>query len=219
MSNLLIINSSPNGDYSKSSQLTERFSKEMSAITGELKVTVRDLGANPIPHLNPVTLSGFFSDPEQHSDEQVEATRVSTELIAELKLADIVIIGAAMHNFMVTSGLKAYIDQVARAGETFKYTDKGPVGLLKDKKVYVIKASGGDYSEMPMKGMDFLQPYLTFMLGFIGLDDVTFINHGGAAMGPDMAKAAESKTHREISQAVLELSKKLDLEVSQGAAA
>lgn len=215
MNNLLVINSSPNGDYSKSTgltaSLTEKLVGKLKDGSDALNIQVRDLGAQEVPHLNAVTLSGFFSDSSQHTPEQAVATQVSDDLIGELIAADTIIIGAAMHNYMITSGLKAYLDQVTRAGKTFNYTDKGPVGHLKNKKVIVIKTSGGDYSQAPMKDMDFLQPYLTFALGFIGLKDVTFINHGGAAMGAEIAAAVDARVEDEMNQLVEQL---LDLETA-----
>lgn len=202
MTKLLVLKSSPNGDYSKSSQLADNFKNLLADNINDLRIAVRDLSETNVPHLNPVTLSGFFTNPAEHTDEQKSAISLSEEMIEELESADIIVIGAAMHNYMVTSGLKAYIDQVTRAGKTFNYTDTGPVGLLKNKKVYVVKTSGGDYSAEPMKSMDYLQPYLTFVLGFIGLNDVSFINHGGAAMGEEMAKAADARSENAIVEAV-----------------
>ena len=89
-----------------------------------------------------------------------------------------------MYNFSIPSTLKAWIDHIARAGRTFRYTEAGPQGLLIGKKVYVVSARGGKTSGTPM---DFEEPYLRGVLGFLGLTDVTFINVEGLAMGPDAA--------------------------------
>ncbi|OUS38602.1 hypothetical protein A9R01_03055 ['Osedax' symbiont bacterium Rs2_46_30_T18] len=184
MQNVLIINSSPNIGFSKSTQLTALFAEQLS---NDFNITLRDLGTNPPQHLDQVALSGFFTPADQHSDTQKAALAFSNELIAELKAADILIIGSAMHNHSITSGLKAYFDQVARAGITFQYGANGPEGLLTGKQAYVITTSGGDYSLDFMKEMDFQTPYLKHILAFIGINEVEFIPSQGSAMGPEVA--------------------------------
>ena len=114
--------------------------------------------------------------------------------MGELETADVIVIGAPMHNFSLPSGLKAWIDHVARVGKTFRYTDEGPEGLLKSKKVFVLTARGGNYSEnSPVHAMDHQAPYLRTILGFMGLDDVTFIHAQGVAQGEDGVRKAEAK--------------------------
>ena len=105
-----------------------------------------------------------------------------------------------MHNFGIPSGLKAYVDHFARAGETFKYTENGPVGLLEDKPVYVLATRGGDYSENGYPQMDFVLPYLKTVFGFIGLNDVTALQANGLAMGEEAVAAAIAKVEEEIDQ-------------------
>ena len=124
---------------------------------------------------------------DQHSETQKSALALSNELIAELKAADILIIGSAMHNHIITSGLKAYFDQVARAGMTFQYGANGPEGLLTGKQAYVITTAGGDYSLDFMKKLDFQTPYLRHILAFIGINEVEFIPSQGSAMGSEVA--------------------------------
>jgi FMN-dependent NADH-azoreductase len=103
-----------------------------------------------------------------------------------------------MYNFSVSSGLKAWIDHVARAVLTFKYTESGPVGLLQDKKVYVFTSRGGVYSQGPAKSMDFHETYLRGVLGFIGLTDITFVHTEGLAMGAEAAANAVTQTRDAI---------------------
>ena len=110
--------------------------------------------------------------------------------MAELQSADIVVIGAPMYNFSVSSTLKAWIDHVARAGVTFKYGANGPEGLLKNKKLYVFTSRGGVYSQGPAKSMDFHETYLRAVLGFLGITDISFIHAEGLAMGEDAVNSA-----------------------------
>jgi FMN-dependent NADH-azoreductase len=107
------------------------------------------------------------------------AIRHSDENIHAVKEADILVIGAPMYNFAIHSTLKAWIDHIVRKGETFNVTEKGAEGLVKGKKVYVALSSGGIYSEGPWKEMDFVEPYLRSILGFIGLTDITFVRVEG----------------------------------------
>jgi len=116
--------------------------------------------------------------------------------------ADVIVIGAPMYNFSVTSGLKAWVDHVARAGRTFKYGANGPEGLVAGKKVYVITASGGVYSEGPASGYDFLATYLRAVLGFLGMTDVTFIRAEGVAMGDDAVASTLAKSRSAIEDIV-----------------
>src|SRR5690606_13561196 len=104
------------------------------------------------------------------------------------------------YNFSITSGLKAWIDHVARAGVTFKYAESGPVGLLTGKKVYIFTATGGVYTSGPAQGMDFLGTYLRAVLGFISLTDVTFVHSEGLAMGEAGVEKALAQTGATINE-------------------
>ncbi len=205
MSRLLAISSSPNPAGSKTKALIDQFIQDWSAKDPKAEVTTRDLGTNPPPHLDGQTIGAFYTPAEDLSDTQKTQLAYSDTVIAELQEADVILIGAPMHNFGIPSSLKAWIDHVARVGKTFKYGDNGPVGLLKDKKVFILAARGGDYSEnSPAHPMDQITPYLKTVLGFIGLTDVTFINAEGVAMGEDGLVAARNK----VSERVLETAPK-----------
>jgi len=159
-------------------------------------VVHRDLAAAPLPHLDGATIGAFFTPAEARSDEQRGLIAASEQVIAELRAADTIVLGVPMHNFGIPSTLKAWIDHAARAGETFQYTENGPVGLLEGKKVYVLSAHGGDYSEgSPAAAMDFVTPYLKAVLGFLGLTDVDFVAAHGVAMGErdEILAAAEAR--------------------------
>jgi FMN-dependent NADH-azoreductase len=194
MATLLYINSSVRNEGSISRQVTGEFISKWKAARPGDNVVERDLAAQPLPHLNEEMLGAFFTPAEQRSAAQAQAARLSDDAVAELVSADIIVIGAPMYNFSVSSGLKAWIDHVARAGLTFKYTESGPVGLLQGKKVYVFTSRGGVYSQGPAKSMDFHETYLRGVLGFLGLTDVSFIHTEGLAMGEEAVASAIAQT-------------------------
>lgn len=159
------------------------------------RIITRDLTRAPIPHLGETTLTGFFTPTDQRSPEQQAAVQLSDELIAELKAADVLVLGVPMYNFGIPSTLKAWIDHVARAGVTFKYTENGPAGLLQGKKVYVLAARGGVYRGTPL---DTQTAYLKNVLGFLGLTDVSVVYAEGLALGEAAKSRAEAAANEEI---------------------
>lgn len=190
MTNILIINSSPTITYSVSRHLTRTFLDNFILSAGSHAVMERDVGLNPPPHLTEAVVGAYFArgalTPEQQS-----AVELSDELVAEFMEADVIVIGAPMHNFGVTSGLKAYIDHIVRAGKTFAFGAAGPVGLVSDKAVFVLTARGSDYGEgSALQSMDFQETYLRTILGFIGITEVTFIHCQGLAISEEIRAAA-----------------------------
>ena len=180
MKKILHIVSSALGEASVSKKLGNAIIGKIKARYPDSTVKERNLATNPFPHLGEVQIGSWFTPAENRSPEQVNAIKISDEAIAELQEADIYVIGAPFYNFAIPSSLKAYIDHIARSGVTFRYNEKGqPEGLLKNKKVYVAIASGGVYSEGETKPFDFVSPYLKFILGFLGITDVTFIRAEG----------------------------------------
>ena len=198
MTSVLHIQSSVRNEGSISRQLTSEFLDQWKATHPGAPVVQRDLAENPIPHLNEQTLGAFFTPAEQRTPEQREIVRLSDSLVAEVFAADVIVIGAPMYNFSISSTLKAWIDHIARAGVTFKYTESGPVGLVQNKKVYVFTSRGGVYSQGPGKAMDFHETYLRGVLGFIGITDITFIHTEGLAMGEDATQNALKQTRTAI---------------------
>ena len=148
-------------------KIVERFQR-----SGDAKVVTRDL-ADPLPLLTEEWIGANFTDPAERSDAQKETLALSDELVAELKAADVVLIGLPIYNFGVPGALKAWIDLVARARETFRYSEYGPVGLLEGKRAIVTVASGGTEAG---SNIDFASTYLKHVLGFIGITDVVFVN-------------------------------------------
>ena len=188
MTNVLIIDSAATGDAS----VTRRLTGELEAVLrgrGPVRIVHRDVGTHPIPHLTAET-SPAIRGAEAETDAARDALALSDTLIAELKAADLVVIGAPMYNFGIASTLKAWFDHVLRAGITFRYSEAGPEGLLKGKKTIVIESRAGLYSAGPSAAMDSQEPHLRTLLGFMGLDDSTFVRVEKLAFGPDQAAAS-----------------------------
>lgn len=180
--NILHLISSPRKAGSYSIQLGNALVQKLEAAYSGSTVKVHDLTNTPFPHLEEIHLQSFFTPAESRTPALQEAVRHSDEAIAELMAADIIVIGAPLYNFGISSTLKAWIDHIARAGITFRYSEAGPEGLVKAKKVYVAMSSGGIYSEGPRAGYDFVAPYLRTVLGFLGMTDVTVIRVEGTSI-------------------------------------
>ena len=180
---LLRIDASARRDGSVSRQLTDQIIEKLTPD----HVIARDL-ANPLPHVNEAWISANFTPITDRNDEQNKALELSDTLIEEIQQADTIVIGAPIYNFGVPAGLKAWIDLVARAGVTFRYTEEGPVGLLTGKRTIVVVASGGTEAG---SNYDFATGFLKHVLGFIGLTDVEFVTADKLALDAEgtMAKA------------------------------
>lgn len=178
MHNILLIKSSLNGEQGNSSKLANEF---LNALTTQVKANVveRDLNKNEISHLSQQEMSAWMTAPNERNDEQHKLSAISDELIEELKASDTVVVGMPMYNFAIPSIFKAWIDRVARAGITFKYTEQGPVGLLEGKKVVIVAARGGMYAGTPK---DTQTQYLKDFFAFIGITDIEFIYAEGLNM-------------------------------------
>lgn len=198
MGKLLFVTSSIFGSDSKSRQLGQAFVDKWLAQHPGTSVIERDLAAEPLPHITGATMGAIFTPAEKRSPEQSEAVAFADRLIEELEAADTILLAVPMYNFSVPSTLKAWIDHVARAGRTFRYTEKGPVGLLKGKRVFIVTARGGVYSQGPAKALDFHEPYLRGILGFLGLDDVTFVHAEGLAISAEAAAESLAGAHKRI---------------------
>ena len=191
MSTILVIDSAATGDASVSRTLVREAVDALKS-GGATEVLYRDLDAAPIPHLTNDTVAGVRAQPASESEHAARA--LSDTLIAELRAADTIVIGAPMYNFSVPTTLRSWFDHVLRAGETFRYTEQGPQGLLSGKKVIVVESRGGLYSEGAAAAYDFQEPYLRHLLGFIGLTDVTFVRAEKLGFGPEARDAAIAAT-------------------------
>ncbi len=203
MRKVLVIDSSPNLSSSVSRGLTRRFAEGWSLNNPGDSIVHRDLGASPPPHLDAATLAAWFTPAEQRGAEAARLATLSDALIDELADADVLVIGAPMHNFSTSSGLKTWIDHVARAGRTFKYSEAGPKGLLADKPVYIVSTRGGFYSGgSGGEAADFQETQLVHVLRFMGLTDVTVIRAEKLAFGPDSAKGSIADAERQVDEIV-----------------
>jgi len=181
MPTLLHIDSSPL-ESSISRELTREFAKTWKAKNPGGRVIDRNLSVNPPAPINQTWIGAAFTPEGGRTPEQAAALSESDVLISELEQADEVVIGVAMHNFSVPSVLKLWIDQVVRNGKTFAYGANGAEGQLKGKKATILIASGGVYEAgTPAASMNFVEPYLRAILGFLGITDVRFVTAAGAA--------------------------------------
>lgn len=195
MKNVLVINSSLSHESGNSNKLTAKLLARLQSADASLSVVRRDLAADNLPHLTMAEMQAWGTDKAERSAQQATLAAHSDTLIAELQAADTVIIGMPMYNFGIPSTFKAWIDRIARAGITFKYTETGPLGLLTGKKVYVLAARGGMYAGTPK---DSQTQYLKDVLSFVGLDDIKFVYVEGLAMGGDTAEKAWSSAEAEF---------------------
>ena len=178
---ILIIHSSAQRAGSLTREISEHLADHLNQQLGELNVRHRDLEQDPLPLMNQELVTAFFSDPDQRTEEQKDILSVSDQLINELKWADQIIIGSPIYNFSVPARLKAWIDLICRAGVTFKYTNQGPVGELAGKKAWLVVSSGGT----PVgSDIDYNSGYLSHIMNFIGITDVSIIRADGSKRDP-----------------------------------
>ncbi|MCX8798042.1 FMN-dependent NADH-azoreductase [Vibrio parahaemolyticus] len=190
MSRVLALKSSILGDYSQSNKLVEDFIKNVD----QDKLTVRDLAANPLPVLD-FAVATALRAMEDLSQEQQAVVDLSDTLIEEVKAADTLVIAAPMYNFTIPTQLKNWIDLIARAGVTFKYTENGVQGLIEGKKAIVVTTRGGIHKDSPT---DNVTPYLRTVLGFVGITDVEFIYAEALNMGEDAASKGISDAQSQL---------------------
>ena len=160
---------------------------------------MRDLNTVPHPVLDEAALGALFTPVGQRTEEQAARVALDDALIAEIQAADVVVLGVPMYNFGVPAALKNWIDAISRAGVTFRYTEQGPEGLLKGKKVYVALTRGGKYRNTPS---DTQVPYLKTVFTFLGLTDVHFVYAEGLSMGSDAEQTAIALAYEQIEEAV-----------------
>ncbi|MDF4592231.1 FMN-dependent NADH-azoreductase [Vibrio parahaemolyticus] len=190
MSLVLALKSSILGDYSQSNKLVEDFIKNVD----QDKLTVRDLAANPLPVLDFAVATALRAT-EDLSQEQQAVVDLSDTLIEEVKAADTLVIAAPMYNFTIPTQLKNWIDLIARAGVTFKYTENGVQGLIEGKKAIVVTTRGGIHKDSPT---DNVTPYLRTVLGFVGITDVEFVYAEALNMGEDAASKGISDAQSQL---------------------
>jgi len=199
MTHLLFVTSSLFGEQSRSLGLAREFIDRYPHGT----VVTRDLTPARMPHLDADTLAALSIPAAERTPRQEALVAFSDEIVAEVEAADTIVLAVPMYNFSIPSTLKAWIDHIARAGRTFRYTAAGPEGLLKGKKVFVVTARGGQYSgDSPSRPYDFQEPYLRALLGFLGIDDVTFLHLEGLKISPEAAEIGLGRARATIESIV-----------------
>ncbi|MCJ2046987.1 NAD(P)H-dependent oxidoreductase [Methylobacterium sp. J-078] len=187
---LLHVDGSILGDHSVSRAVSAAIVAHLKAGVPALAVTYRDVAAQPIPHLSGAYLAGQQPNATNTSDIQNDV-ELGRTVLSEFLAADIVVIGAPLYNFTISSQLKAWIDRILVAGQTFKYTEKGAVGLVPEKRVIVAVARGGLYGEgSPSAKVEHAETYLRVVLGFIGVTNPEFVIAEGIALGPEAREKA-----------------------------
>jgi FMN-dependent NADH-azoreductase len=180
MPTLLQIDSSPLYERSVSRQLTSAFVEKWKSAHPEARIIDRDLNATSIPPISAEWVGAGYTPANARTAQQNKVLELSDTLVAELQEADEYVFGVPMHNFGVPSVLKLWIDQIARAGKTFSYTDGSPKGLLVGKKATFIIATGGKYdAQTQLASFNFVEPYLRSLFSFLGVTDATFLTAGG----------------------------------------
>lgn len=197
MTTVLVLNSSATGEASVSRLLVQEAVSQLAAREPELHIVSRDLGQAPVPHLD-LDSATVLRSGTPANDAQAAALALSDELIAELKAADVIVIGAPMYNFGIPSTLKAWFDYVLRAGQTFRYSEAGPEGLVTGKRAIVVESRGGFYSQGPAQPMDSQEPHLRTLLGFIGITDVAFVRAEKLGFGPEARDQSVNAAQAEL---------------------
>lgn len=190
MKKVLFVEASPMAEKSASRAIARIVEEQLKTYAADAEIVRRDLDVSPVPHLNLATIGAQRAGGE--------AAKLSDELTDEFLSADMIVISTPMWNFSVPSVLKAWIDHVSRAGKTFSYSEKGPVGLATGKRAIVIVSSGGVHADGPR---DFVAPYLRSVLGFLGITDIELVRIEGTAM-PQLAGEALEKARRQAIAAV-----------------
>lgn len=191
---ILKIDSSARKSGSVTRELAEDLVARLIRANPESKVLSRDV-ASGLPVIDETWIAANFTAPDERSEAQKQALGLSDDLILEVKSADVLVFGVPVYNFGIPASLKAWIDLVARAGVTFRYTENGPVGLLEGKKAYVVLASGGTKVG---SDIDFASGYIKHVLGFIGIQDVTIVSADQLMLDQER----QTKAHDEIQKVV-----------------
>lgn len=196
---ILQVNASIRPEGANSTRLANDIVARLQAANPNARLTVRDLGADPHPMLDAAALGALFTPAEQRTPDQAARVALDDALIAEVKAADVLVLGVPMYNFGIPAQLKNWLDAITRAGVTFRYTESGPEGFLTGRKVYVALARGGRYRGT---ANDTQTPYLKLILGFLGMTDVHFIYAEGLNMGPEATQQGFAEAEADMAAAL-----------------
>lgn len=208
MKKILVINSSPRDGRSRSRKLANTFVEIWKKQAPDTSITYRDLASTNVPHVSETWIAAAFKLENDRTEAEIEALKLSKELIIELKEADVIVLAAPMYNWTITSSLKAYIDQVLRVNETWKLNTEdllNPyIGLLKNKTVFLLTSRGaqgyekGEYNEH----MNFQTPYLKMVFNIIGITDIQEITVDGEVYGPEAIELAIEKSNAKVTSLI-----------------
>ena len=196
--NILQITSSLRGEQSESNRVANSIVTKLVAANPNANVVTRDLARQPHPQLDEAALGALFTPVESRTAEQSARVALDDALIAQVQAADVVVIGAPMYNFGIPVQLKSWFDAIARAGVTFRYTENGPEGLLKGKKVFIATARGGIYPT----DADPQVPFVRMLLNFLGMTDQTFVYSAAQSMGPEAAAKGQAEADATVAAAL-----------------
>jgi len=197
---ILQVNSSARREGGNSGRVASTIVERLLTLNPRAKLTIRDLAADPHPMLDEAALGALYTPADQRTPEQCARVALDDALIAEVMAADVIVLGVPMYNFGVPVQFKNWIDAIARAGVTFRYSEKGPKGLIGGKRVYVGLARGGRYRGT---AFDTQVPYLKTVLGFLGLTDVQFIYAEGLNLGAEAAEQGFAEARAAIATLVV----------------
>ncbi|MFK5950294.1 MAG: NAD(P)H-dependent oxidoreductase [Methylococcales bacterium] len=201
MSHMLRIDASSRNQGSFSREFADVFQENWLKANQSGKIVTRDLTKDKVPHIEENTIIGFYTPKDQHTQELSHATELSDKLISEIEWADVILISTPMYNFSVPSVLKAYIDQIVRIGQTFDFDpEKGLLGLLENKKAYIVTSSGAVFSDGSLDVVNFLSPYLKSVLGLIGITDVEIISIEGTSTDESALNRSKIEAEKQIKQ-------------------
>jgi FMN-dependent NADH-azoreductase len=196
--NVLHIDSGILGDHSVSRRLTAAIAAQIKADHPNASIVYRDLVAKPVSHLSGAHLMAANAKPEELDAVIAADLADGAAILDQFLAADTIVIGAPMYNFSLPSQLKAWIDRVAVAGKTFRYSENGPEGLATGKKVIVASTRGGHYSAGPAAVLDHQESYLSAVLGFLGITDIEFVRAEGLNLGAESKQSAISEAEKAI---------------------
>lgn len=206
MKNLLIINASPRSERSNSRSLTGLFGNKWIENYPDYTIQHREVGQEAIPHVSELWISAAFKPAALRTEEEIDALKLSDQFIAELKAADVIVLGTPMYNWSIPSALKAYLDQVIRVNETIEISAADPknpyVGLLKDKRVYLLlsRGNGGYGAGEYYAHMNFQSAYLKTVFNIMGIDDIHEVALNGEAFGGKLFEESIKDVHSEINR-------------------
>lgn len=199
MNKVLVLKSSVLADGSQSSRLADYFVEQLRAAEPAANIRERDLAAEPLPQLDGELVAALRGPTADLNERQQRVRALSDGLISELKEQDVLVLTAPMYNFNIPTQLKNYFDLIARAGETFRYTESGPRGLVRGVRAVVISSRGGLHKG---QSTDLITPYLTTFLNFIGIEEIEFVYAEGLGMGEAVATQGQHQARSEIRQTV-----------------